>query len=286
MEHLGGSLLRLAPVGPIVTWKAAQTVLGFPKQMPDGLLDVTFPDKPTPDPFLIEIESYPEQDTLEQIRRDVAMVLLTRGVLPDVLLLVLHPKGRLALGPEQVISSARGLTELRLRIHTVNLWEVPAEELLAAGDVGLMPWLPLAHFDGPPEIMLATCRQRIEQQARPEEKDNLLAMTHAMAEMRYNDLQLLLLLGATRMSLEKVLLSSPAAERLMAEREREAAERAALEKARTDLLRVLRARLGNIPEEVQAQLRALQDQQKLDELLDVAARCADLEAFRQALNVR
>jgi hypothetical protein len=284
MEHLGGSLLRLAPVGPFVEWKAAQTVLGFPKQIPDGLLDVTFPDKSTPDPFLIEIESYPEQDTLEQIRRDVAIVLLTRGVLPDVLLLVLHPKGRLALGPEQIISSARGLTELRLRIHAVNLWEVPAEELLAAGDVGLMPLLPLAHFDGPPEIMLETCRQRIEQQAKPEEKDNLLATTHAMASIRYNDQQLLLLLGATRMSLEKVLFNSPATEWLMAEREREAAEKAAVEKARKALLLVLQARLGNIPEEVQAQLRALQDQQKLDELLEVAARCADLEAFRQALN--
>jgi hypothetical protein len=121
MAHLGGSLLRLAPVGPFVAWRAAQTVLAFPKQVPDGLLDVTFADKPTPDPFLIEIEVYPEQETLEQIRKDVAMVLLTRDVVPDVLLLVLRPRGNLSLGPEQTVASARGLTELRLRIHAVNL---------------------------------------------------------------------------------------------------------------------------------------------------------------------
>jgi hypothetical protein len=57
MAHHGGALLRLAPIGAFRTWQAAQTVLSFPKQVPDGLLDVTFPDKATPDPFLIEIET-------------------------------------------------------------------------------------------------------------------------------------------------------------------------------------------------------------------------------------
>jgi hypothetical protein len=116
-----GALLRLAPIGPVLDWRAGQTVLAFPKQIPDGLLDVTFSDQPAPEPFLIEIETYPEQDTLDQIRKDVAMVLLTRGVVPDVLLLVLCPKGNLAIAPEQIVHSARGLTELRLKVHVVNL---------------------------------------------------------------------------------------------------------------------------------------------------------------------
>jgi hypothetical protein len=45
MEHHGGSLLRLAHISNFARWQAAQTALGFPKQIPDGLLDVTFPDK-------------------------------------------------------------------------------------------------------------------------------------------------------------------------------------------------------------------------------------------------
>jgi hypothetical protein len=311
MEHHGGSLLRLAHLGNVVSWQAAQTVLGFPKQIPDGLLDVTFPDKPAPDPFLIEIESYPEPDTLDQIRKDLAMVLLTRGVIPDILLLVLRPKGNLAISPEQVVSSARGLTELRLKIHVVTLWTVPAEELLTAGDVGLIPWVPLAHYDGSPEALLAQCRLRIEQQAKPEEKDNLLAVTRVMAEARYNDPQLLsLLLGGQIMSFEKVLLDTPAGQRFLAERERETAQRVERETAqrveretaqrveretaqrveretaRKHILRLLQARFGSVPEEVSAQLDAVQEQPKLDELLLVVMSCPDLQAFRQAITGR
>ena len=102
IDRHGGALLRLAPVQGIVSWTAAHNVLSFPKQVPDGLLDVTFQGKDTPDPFLIEIESYPDQETVKQVRRDLAMVLLTRGVIPDILVLVLHPKGNLRIAAEQI----------------------------------------------------------------------------------------------------------------------------------------------------------------------------------------
>ena len=302
MAHHGGSLLRLAPVGPFLAWHAAQTVLSFPKQIPDGLLDVTFADKANPDPFLIEIETYPEQDTPEQIRKDVAMVLLTRGVLPDVVLVVLCPKGNLALSREQVLRSTHGLTELRLRVHLVNLWTVPAEDLLAAGDVGLIPWVLLAHYEGPPEALLQECRQRIEQQGRPEERDNLLAITRVMAETRYNDAQLLSILGGRIMGFERALLATPAGQRIIdqkvaeikrqfeeeatrkAEEATRKAEEAAQETARNDVLRVLRRRFSSVPEDVAGQLEAIQTQQKLGDLLDLAVVCPNLEVFRQALS--
>lgn len=299
MAHHGGSLLRLAPIGPFLDWRASQTVLAFPKQIPDGLLDVTFPDQPVPEPFLIEIETYPEQGTLDQIRKDVAMVLLTHGVLPDVLLLVLCPKGNLAIAPEQIIQSARGLTELRLKVHVVNLWTVPAEELLAAGDVGLIPWVPLARYDGPPEVLLRQCRERIEQQARPEEKENLVAITRVMAETRYNDSQWLSLLGGPIMTIDKVLLQTPAGQRFLAEKERQFAEKErqfaaeserrlaeiARETVRKDVVRVLRKRFGSVPEEIAGLLRAIPEQHQLEDLHDLAVVCPDLEAFRQALSL-
>jgi hypothetical protein len=287
MAHHGGSLLRLAPVGPVVAWHAAQTVLSFPKQIPDGLLDVTFASHAAPDPFLVEIESYPEQDTPEQIRKDVAMVLLTRGVLPDVVLVALRPKGNLALSRDQFLRSAHGLAELRLTVHLVNLWTVSAEELLATGDVGLIPWVPLADYSGPPEALLQECRQRIEQQGRPEERDNLLAITRVMAETRYNDARLLSVLGGPIMSFEKVLLETPAGQRFIEQKAaegRQMAEAAARETARNAVLRTLRRRFRAVPEDLAGQLATIQEQQRLDDLLDVAIDCPNVDAFRRALS--
>lgn len=275
IEHHGGSLLHLAKISNFTKWQAAPTVLTFPKQMPDGLLDVTFPDRPSADPFLIEIESYPERDTIEQIRADAAMVLLARGVLPDILLVVLSPKGNLSIAPEQVVRSAHGLCELRLRIHVVNMWMIPAADLLAANDVGLVPWIPLTDFKGAPESILQQCKERIEAQAAPSEKANLLAATRVMAEMRYNDAQLLNLLGGLPMSMEKVYLASRSVQFFMAKTARET--------TRKHIFHQLEKRFGPAPEDLAAHLRAIDDQQKLDELLDAAIDCGDLNAFREAL---
>jgi hypothetical protein len=31
------------------------------------------------------------------------------------------------------------------------LWTLPAAEFLAEGEVGVVPWVPLMHFEGAPE---------------------------------------------------------------------------------------------------------------------------------------
>jgi hypothetical protein len=279
MEHHGGALLRLAQVSGVVRWQAAQNVLGYPKQMPDGLLDVTFAGKATPDPFLIEIETYPDQETMEQLRRDLAMVILTRRVVPDILVVVLRPKGNLRIDPDQIVASAHRLTEFRLKVRVVNLWTVPAADLLAAGDVGLVPWVPLAQFDGSPQEMLLECREQIESRARPEEVGNLLAVTRVMAEARYNDVDLLGLLGGPIMSFEKVLLETPAGKRFLAKKAKET-ERTS---ARKYIRSLLRERFGDVPGELTLKLRAIENQKKLDDLLKLAAMCPDLETFRAAL---
>lgn len=93
IDHFGGSMLRLAKISNFTSWRAVASVLTFPKQTPDGLLEVTFSDRTGPDLFLIEVESFPDKETLTQLRDDAIMVLLTRRVLPDVLLFVLAPTG-------------------------------------------------------------------------------------------------------------------------------------------------------------------------------------------------
>jgi hypothetical protein len=276
IERHGGSMLRLANITNFVKWQPAANVLTFPKQIPDGLLDVTFADRPAPDPFLIEVETFPGGDTAAQIRNDAAMVLLARGVLPDILLVILAPKGNLDVPSSQVIQSSHGLTELHLRIRVIKLWTLSADDLLATDDVGLIPWVPLTAFSGSPEALLQMCRERIEKQALPTQKANLLATTHVMAEMRYNDLDLMKLLGVSPMSMQDVIDASPWIRSIKADTARETATHM--------ILRRLRKRFGAVPEDVGAHLRSVNDQQRLDSLLDAACDCADLEGFRAALN--
>jgi predicted transposase YdaD len=274
IERHGDSLLRLAKVSGFTSWRPAQTVLSFPKQMPDGLLDVSFPGRPAPDPFLIEIESYPAAETSTQIRDDAAMTILTRGVLPNILLVVLFPKGNATTDPEHVMHSSHGMSELRLKITVINMWMIPAEELIAANDVGIIPFVPLTAYSGPPEALLQRCAERIEQQAPQEEKGNLLATTHVMAEMRYNNADLLKLLGGQAMTMQKVFDASPTIQRIKAETAREI--------ARKYIVHRLEKRFA-VPEDLAAHLRTIENQVELDRLLDLAFECDNLDVFRGAV---
>ena len=78
------------------------------------------------------------------------------------------------------------------------------------------------------------------------------------------------------MSLEKVYLASPSVQFFMAKTARETIVRG--------ILRLLKSRFGSAPESLAAQLRTINDQEKLDDLLIVAAECDDLKAFRAAVS--
>ena len=49
------------------------------------------------------------------------------------------------------------------------------------------------------------------------------------------------------------------------------------------ILRVLTGRFGNVPAEIVAAVRTVQEGAKLDDLVEWASRCPDLEAFRSRL---
>ena len=96
-----------------------------------------------------------------------------------------------------------------------------------------------------------------------------------MAEMRYNDLDLMNLLGVSPMSMQKVIDASPWLRSIKADTARETASHM--------ILRRLEKRFGAVPEDMAAHLRTVTDLQQLDTLLDVAYECSDLEGFRVAL---
>jgi hypothetical protein len=266
ISHHGDSLLRLGGATDIASWRALPADLVQPRQLPDGLLEVRVQGRPEPDLHLIEIATYPETRVTEQVVRDAMAVYLDRHVLPEVLTLVLHPKGQVRVSGAEELTSRRGWTRLACAWRVVELWTLPATSLLAMDDVGVLPWVPLAQSDQPPEVLLRACRERIDRLAAPEEHANLLAVAQVLARLRYNDPGLLSIFGGSQ-----AMIESPLIQELMAQR------------GHKDIVRVLAARFGSVPPEIEAAVRAIQDESRLDALLDGAALCPDLEAFRQRL---
>jgi hypothetical protein len=269
IQHHGDSILRLAGIRDIDSWKPLQAELVQPRQLPDGLIEAQLHGQENLDLFILEIATYPDARVSRQVTRDVALVFLDRDVLPEVVVLFLHPKGNVAAADSAILTSPRNWTNWRVSWKAVELWNVPAEVLLEAGDVGLIPWVPLAHFDGPPEPLFRTCRDRIDREASADERENLLAVTQLLARLRYNDSRLFELFGGRR-----AMIESPVLQELKAEWTRETTCR--------NIARALAARFGVDAKEWEAELNSVDDDH-LDNLVELAATCSDLELFREHL---
>jgi len=271
IETHGDSMLRIAGITGFRSWRAVRAEVVLPKQTPDGMLEVFFDDQPeTPDPFLIEIATYPDRRVEDQMMRNAYLVAAARGILPDMLTLVLHPRGDYRLRGNTERRSRHDWTRFTCQWQILEMWTVLARQLLDLNDVGAIPWATLTAFAGPPELLLQECRDRIDQQARPEEHANLLAVTQVLARLRFPDPQLLALFGGSR-----VMIESPLIQELLTEN--------TVKTRRLDIARLLTARFGTLPPELQAELRAITDERKLEELIPYTIQSPDLAAFRAKL---
>jgi hypothetical protein len=93
IQHHGDSILRLARVDGIETWKPLQAELVQPRWPPDGLIEVRRRGASEIDLFVLELATNPEGRIVQQVIRATALVYLDRQVVPDVLVLVLSPRG-------------------------------------------------------------------------------------------------------------------------------------------------------------------------------------------------
>ncbi len=267
IQHHGNSILRLAGILDIDSWKPLQAEIVQSRRLPDGLVEVQFHRQPDPDLFVVEIATYPEARVAEQVIRDTALVYLDRQVIPDVLVLFLHPKGNVPAADSAALSSQKGLTKWDFSWKAVKLWEVPADDLLAAGDVGLIPWVPLTQFDESAETIMRECRERIDRDAPPNEHENMLAVTQLLAGLRYNDPKLFQILGGRR-----AMIESPLLQELIAERTRET------------LITFLIARFGSKAKSLETELETISDESRLQDLVKHAATCRTLNSFRKHIS--
>ena len=286
IERHGDSLLLLSGVHGFESWRAVANEVVLPKKVPDGLLDVTFPGQPTPDLFLLEIEAYADREHEKQVMEDVAVVFGARGVLPEVISIVLRPRGEFRLSGEKKLVSRLGNSRLTFQWHVVELWTIESKEMLAFNDVGLIPLVPLMHHEGSPESLIQTCRDRIEQQASPNERNSLLVLTQVMTAFAYSDRNLIRLLEGHPIML-RLISESPLIKELLAEVSAQVTAQVTLQTRaktlQTSVLDNLETRFGELPKEIALAVQGIQDDQRLRELHRFAIRCSDLETFHAEL---
>ena len=262
IDHHGDAILRLGGVTDLVRWQAAAADLVLPAKLPDGLIFAWRAGRERPEPHVVEIATYPETRTAEQALRDLLLVYLIRDEVPNVLVLVLRPKGQLRVPDHARRPSSDGVTELGGRWRVVELWTVPAEPVLATADPGMMPWVPLMQAAEPPAVVLRRCRAVIDQHAPAAEHDQLITVMQVFTRLRYKDPNLLSILGG-----KAAMIESPLIREIVAEGRHK------------DILRALRARFGPVPPELEAEVKSIRDESVLHAAFDLAVSSPDLEGF-------
>jgi hypothetical protein len=269
LEQRGAALLWVAGVRGVLSCRTTQGEVVHPRQLPDGLLDVSVAGHPEPLLMLVEVATYPEGRVAEQMCDDLRLVRQARGVLPDAVVLCLCPRGSSRI-PESAISHSRlGLSSESFSWKVLNLWEVPAEALLEAPDVGAVPWATLGRIDGPPEVLLRRCKDRIEKEGG-DQREGLLAVSQVFATLHFDRPDLLSIFGGTLMKLDIPVLKELAAECAQAAQVKQT-------------LFVLGRRFGPPGPSIEAGLALVKEEEKQLALSYVAATCADLAAFEEEL---
>jgi hypothetical protein len=269
IEHHGDAILRLGGVTDLVRWQAAAAELVLPGKLPDGLLLAWRAGRDRPETYVVEITTYSDQRAAEQALRNMLLVYLIRGEVPNVLVVVLRPKGRVRVADGVRRAGADGVTELAGRWRVVELWTVPAAPVLASGDVGMIPSVPLMQTAEPPEVVVRRCREIIDQHAPTEERESLITVTQVFTRLRYKDANLLTILGR-KIAMEDALdVLRPLLLREHAAKLRH-----------KDILKVLIIRFGAVPPALEAEVRAILDEGVLDAVVGLAASCANLEQFQ------
>jgi len=274
IERHGDSVLRLAGITDVVEWRPLPAEIVQPRALPDGLLEVRRAGQVRPGLYVIEVATEPEQRTAGQLLGDAAAVYLTRGQLPEVIVVVLRPKGRRRVSQHLELQSPGGLTTLRVSWRVVELWNASATAMMATGEPGLGPWATIARWDGPPEVLMRQSREVMDQWIGSPEHRNLLAAAVTLASLKYQDPKLLDILGG-----RKAVIESPLWQDLFAE---QFAEQVA-EKMHRSLCIVLRPRLGEVPADVEAAVKSVRDEEHLDRANVLAARAKNYAAFRRDL---
>ena len=269
IEEQGAGILYLAGARSVLSCRARKAEVVQPRKLPDGLLEVQFADRAEPGLVLVEVATYPEKRVVGQMQDGIRLVRQVHGILPDALVLCLCPRGKYRVPGKVEERSQQGWVVETLTWNVVELWTLSAEALLAAPNVGVVPWAMAAHYDGPPEILLQRCRDRLEREGGAQQA-NLLAVSQVFAQLHFNKPEWLEILGGS-----KAMIESPLIQEIVTQAEQGTRVK--------DILRFLEVRFRGLTPTITAGLEQVKGEENLLRLLDHAAACASLQAFEAAL---
>jgi hypothetical protein len=269
LEEHGASILYLAGARSVVSCKARKAEVVQPRQLPDGLLEVRFAREKETRLVLVEVATYPEKRVLEQMADDLRLVRQVRGVLVDALVLCLCSRGAYRVPQSVEDASPLGWSAETLCWKVVELWTLSAEELLAAPDVALALWATLAKHDGPTEVLLQRCRDRIDRDGG-QQRPNLLAVAQVFAKLHFDRPEWLDILGG-----RQAMIESPLIQEIVEESMREGQVKL--------IVRILQRKFGPVGPAIESGLALVKDEEKLMLLGEQAGTCASLQAFEAAL---
>ena len=272
IQHFAGALLRLAGVPDVASWAALPGELVQSRQLPDGLVQARLAGRPDPVLFLIEINTYPENRVAGELLDDVLLTYLDRRVIPEVVTLVLSPKGNVRVAPDLRLLSPLGGTALEVRWRVIEMWTILVTDFLPVTDPGLAPWVPLMRTDGPPEPVLRQCRDAIDRGTAGGERANLLGFAQVFGGLVYNEeLMQHFFRGGQPM------IESPILNKWFRERE--------VQTRQQGILEGLDAKFGSVPEDVSAAVRVIDDEARLKALHRLTYTCDSLADFRPAVGL-
>jgi hypothetical protein len=267
VQKQGRALLLLGGAKNVRSVKAMQAELVQQKKLPDGLLEVYFEKQKKPHHVLIEVATYPERRALDQALDDLTLARsYLRGKLPELLMIVLYPKGKFQIIGEHAVESPFGWAKLSCQWRVVELWKLDAADLLAMGDVGAVPLAPLARYDGPPEELLERCRERIVELTTGEDRTDLLAVSQVLAQLRFPQRELVNLLGGSNAMIESPLVREVVATNMQ-----------------NAIFDVLKDRFAQVPREVRRLLAEVQNEKQLRKLTVLASRAESMADFKEHL---
>jgi hypothetical protein len=152
--------------------------------------------------------------------------------------------------------------DVALRYKILRVWQVPAEKWLAGG-LGTVPLAPLGEVTQAelPQVV-ARMKERLDREAPPGLAAELWSAAYILMGMRYDQAVIQTLLQGVVAMKESVTYQA-----ILSEGRAEGRAEGKAEEARRVLLLIGRQRFGEPPAETAAALNAVNDVQKLEELI-------------------